>query len=251
MHHYVEKVRASSGVWIFQHIPKTAGTSLVFEISQLLSPYCNIHAPFDDPEADRNQLMIRSIDDFVSTHIRRSYRFASGHLNLLHRRRIREALPDTRFFSILRDPVERLISAYRYMSTPRHPPFREHLANYPTIEDFVADRRHANILTRFLGPTAQADLEKTSRYISDNYCFIGFVEDYDLTFRFLTFLMTGTAITPTARKNETALSDSNNTLITDRVRAQIIEQNRKDVELYQYIYGIYQSKRADMVRAID
>ena len=248
LHDYVDQVRRSSAVWVFQHIPKTAGTSLVFEISHLLSPYCNIHAPFDDPQADRNQLMVQAIDDFIATHRRRPYRFASGHLNLLHRRRIREALPDTRFFSILRDPVERLISAYRYMSTPRHPPYREHLATYPTIEEFVADRRHANVLTRFLGPTAQANLEKTSRYIAETYCFIGFVEDYDLTFRFLTFLMTGKAITPTARKNETDVSDTNNRPISDLVRTQIIEQNRKDVELYQYIYDIYQGRRADMER---
>ncbi|MDR0533977.1 MAG: sulfotransferase family protein [Verrucomicrobiales bacterium] len=85
----------------FFHIPKTAGTSLIAALSEQFA-YRRI-CPF----AHQQELNGQNFDEF------KKWDFFKGHLSLS----IREYLPQPFVFTFLRDPIERTLSEYHYLTS--------------------------------------------------------------------------------------------------------------------------------------
>lgn len=86
---------------IFIHIAKTGGTSIAEYFEQLLPPELTMsHGAFDI-----------SVDPPLSAEIVRGKQFISGHFGFDH---VKDYLEDAYSFTILRDPLSRVMSFYRF-----------------------------------------------------------------------------------------------------------------------------------------
>lgn len=92
--------------WVFIHLPKCAGTSIVNSIKKRYKKTPNGFYEYDfrTPEA--------SLDQICNTR----FHFICGHIGGAEVDQLRSAWPSVRFrtFTFLRDPKERLLSAYRH-----------------------------------------------------------------------------------------------------------------------------------------
>lgn len=243
---YAQRLQREGGIWVFHHIPKTAGSSLVQELRVVFPPYCNIAGmPVPEGIEERSDMMMAQVEAFLAAQATTQFRAVSGHLRLPHLRRIREALPQARVFTFLRDPVERVISEFRYTRTPKHPTYQDYLERYPTIEDFVTDPANQNRMWSFVAPRASTPDEDGLRRVFNRYAFIGTLENYADDFAFFAGL-SGYPKAPSARQNVTKAQSDNAVDQTDTLHALIREHNQADIAFYDAVSAVLADRRADM-----
>lgn len=243
---YGETLRRGGGTWLFQHIPKTAGTSLVQELRFCLPPYRNIHVSAEDSEAmSHHDALMNAVERFLRDDAQFRFHSASGHLRQSHLDRIRSSMPEIRLFTWLRDPVERVVSEYRYTRTPKHPTYKDYLERYTCVEEFVDDSNEQDKMWRFIAPRAlKADSEGLCQ-LFERFTFIGILEEMDLCFRFFTGL-SGCPKPPTARTNITRSDETNSVEISPELKDRIRAANPRDMALYGSITKALSQRRADM-----
>src|SRR5438105_2265197 len=149
---FIEKESAPDDLWIFIHIPKTAGSSFASELSDLRRPYRNIHVDYEDKTTPHDLKLERAVDQFIQDNHTAQFRACSGHIGMRYVDKIREAVPRSKVVSILRNPVERVISDFRYARTPAHPPYKDFIKQFPTIESYVDSPASQNKMFKFLAP---------------------------------------------------------------------------------------------------
>lgn len=112
-------------LFFFLHIPKTAGTSLIDTFSSMFGDYALRHEDFLNKVGD-HQEMYRVIDQSAGFFDR--YLMIMGHMNL-HNPLVVRANRRCIFFSVLRDPVARVVSHYdflrRHSDHPLHAEVRD------------------------------------------------------------------------------------------------------------------------------
>ena len=115
-------------LWIFHHLAKTAGVSVLTEVSEALSPYVNVfgNAASEFPDVER------ALAHHLPAIARGEYRFATGHFDGTELERIRTGHPaGARPFTFLRHPVSRYVSQYVYTRTPAEPNYQEVRERFP------------------------------------------------------------------------------------------------------------------------
>lgn len=233
-------------VWIFQHIPKTAGSSLTREMACALAPYRNVFAQTDrNASSHPHEAMMGAVGEFLEAQQTTHYASASGHFRNAHVERITKALPHARTFTFLRDPAERFISDYRYAKTPKHPPHEEFAKRYPTIEAYVEDPQQHNKMWRFVSPNQRACNEQTLRETFRRYAFFGLTRSLSEHFAFLTGLTTCPRYA-SARVNVTRAQDDNAVTIPSQLRSRIEEANADDYAFYAGVEAALNKKTAEM-----
>lgn len=243
LENFATTVRARNPLLVFQHIPKTAGTSLTQEMAMTFPPYKNIHITYTPETVATDDAMADAINAFLPEHPERRFRSASGHFNPPHVRMLRDAIPYASFFTVLRDPVARMVSHYRYSTSPAHPPYEAFLKDFPTIEHFVASPGHQNFMwKRVRGSelTTQALDQVMNRFL-----FIGLVEDLQLHFEVLSGLFGCPKIIAT-RANVTKSESAPKVEITPDLREWIEETNPADVAFYRAVKTRLDAKRGEM-----
>jgi hypothetical protein len=100
--------------WLFVHVAKTAGTSLRQDINRVLRPATHITVRGPNLGRNRDDMFDEAVEAFLQRHAATPYRLASGHLRARHTEKLRAALPGLRCCTMVRDPLARLISDYRY-----------------------------------------------------------------------------------------------------------------------------------------
>ena len=252
MEKFVSYFRNHGCVWIFQHIPKTAGSSLTREMQATLPPYRNIHANREAVERQAKDIpdaLMSAVDDFIETNRTRNYRSASGHLRQAHLRRIGEHLPHAKVFSFLREPTERLVSDYRYAKTPKHPPHQEFARLYPTIEAYLDDPSNNNKMWRFVRPNNGNADEASLNRVFRRYVFLGTVANLTENWEFLTGLTTCPR-RPRARVNVTTEQTDNSVSLTPALRRRIEDANADDYTLYEAVEKQLAAKRREMAEFV-
>lgn len=248
---YAAQFNHKGVVWVFQHIPKTAGSSLTAELNQILPPYRNIFASHAPGDADNlHDAMMTSVDEFLADHQTTHYRSASGHLRLPHMRRIQESLPNMRVVTFLREPAKRLISDYRYAKTPRHPTFQEFSDRFPTIEDYVNDPASQNKMWKFLAPVKLDADEQALKGVFNRASFIGTLETLADDWAFFSAL-SGHPKVMSSRVNVTAKRSDNKVKDDEDLLALIREKNEKDYVLYDTVMASLTERRDEMNAYID
>ncbi len=231
-------------LWLFVHVPKTAGSSLAAELAALLPPYRSIHIDHADrsrPAPERYDLVTEA---FLVQQAAEPARSASGHVQFRNVRRIAEALPGTRLFTLLREPVARLVSDYLYQLSPMHPLAAEVRARIPDFAAFVELPGQRNRAARHLVPPKFAkagDVAGGLAFLRARYAFVGVQERYELSFRALTALLAGRPRRPAAeprRVNDGAREEKAKVMAAlgdPALRARIAELNRFDIGLHAAI----------------
>jgi hypothetical protein len=249
---YDDYLRAASigdGICIFVHVPKTAGTSLRAELAQRLQPDVNIVVDYTDTSRTFHERMDEAVENFLARAQASGVRFASGHILARHVLRIGAKLPQARFITFLRDPVDRAVSDYRHQRSPRHPIHADFIARVPDFEAYLALRSEQDKAAKHLirpeilrtrDPAACVDC------MLRTYDFIGVQELYSLSFRTLTALI-GASASPQLRRNvnsdtETACE------VTPELAARIREANPIDSALYDAVFPRWQAMRDAIAR---
>jgi len=237
---FLESHRDEKNLWLFVHIPKTAGSSLSAEISRQLAPYRNIHIDSSEKGVEHAVQVQNAVDRFIAECSTRSFRSASGHINSSHVDQIRAAVPAAKTFTFLRHPVKRLISDFRYQRTPLHPPYKDFIERFPTIESYVMSEISQNRTYQTLVRDATVPLQEGIDQIANGYTFVGTLEMYPMSFNIL-FRLFGLELMPEDHKRATPKTEHNAVEETPELRNRILAVNSLDMALYRHF--------ADMLRA--
>lgn len=241
-------------LWIFHHIPKTAGSSLSIELGSYIGPSHNFALDTYAKErsdltgAERREL---AIQHFLTVQQERNFRFAHGHLRRSHIRQLRAALPRVALFTILRDPFARTVSAYRYLQTSMHPGNADFIRQYPTFDAFLqADFGEAvnnrNAMCQYLtGSGADATFEEAREILEREYVFCGLLEAYPLSFAVVTTLV-GRFALPTRHERKTPDIVANEVLDPKSYRRKIYALNAEDVKLFRFVRERLQANRGKL-----
>lgn len=230
---------------IFLHIPKTGGSTLHGIIERQYEPN-----PIFTIDGNRFR---ESIDEFkrLPEEQRRKIKVLKGHMYFgLH-----EFLPGhSTYITILRDPIERVVSLYHYIL--RNPDHRAHEAitsQHMSLKDFVICGEYKllnNGQTRILcgEPKLDADvpfgqcpakmLELAKRNLQEHFRFVGLLERFDESLILLkkTF---GWKLPFYKPRNITRERPPKKAVSKDALHA-IEKYNGLDIELYRYAKGMFE-----------
>jgi hypothetical protein len=221
---------------IFLHVPKTAGTTL----NRLI-------------EWEYNLFEMYSVDPVL-------FRWSAAHLRKLSKERLRkfrvfkghmlfglhEVLPQpATYITVLRDPVERTLSAFYFMRSYKwHPLYWKFKRENWTLEDFVLRLPRENVQCKIVGgavyeePCTTEIFEQAKQNLRQHFSVVGLSERFEETLALMklrfgwklksysSFNITG------ARPKKRDLSQSTLELIT--------EKNSFDVMLYDYAAKLFQ-----------
>jgi hypothetical protein len=231
-------------LWLFVHVPKTAGSSLAAELAALVPPYRSIHIDHTDRSRPAPERYDAVTEAFLALQAAEPCRAASGHVQFRHWQRIVQALPGTRLITMLREPTARLVSDYLYQRSPMHPLAAEVRARIPDFAAFIELKGQQNRIARHLLPPKLArdnDVDGALAFLRGRYAFIGVQERYALGFRALTALLAGRPRLPAAepkRVNDGAREEKAvvmRELESPALRARIAELNGFDMAVHAAI----------------
>ncbi|NKC31379.1 hypothetical protein [Falsiroseomonas selenitidurans] len=188
-------------LWLFVHVPKTAGSSLAAELAQDWAPYRSLHID----HLDRSRPALARYDTVVEQALEAwraaPFRFASGHVQQRHVARLAQGIPGVRLFTMLREPGARLVSDYLYQRSEMHPLAEEVRRRIPDFDAFLDLPGQRNRAARHLVPKPIVDAGDAAAaiaHVEAHFAFLGLQEIYDTGFRALTFLA-GRVRPPAAR----------------------------------------------------
>lgn len=230
--HYME----NTAPLLISHIPKTAGSSLKKLVEQWNPDTVFVY---------KRELALSSPNpDFIA-----SFRSAPlpsvvmGHFSFGVHRML--GVPP-RYASIFRDPIQRVVSLYRYQKSLPDSPFAEHFRAGMTLGEFVT--RHITEMTNnhmcrvVAGVPPEAGvsikerwlLETASENLEKYYCAIGVVEHYDVALQRLAKTL-GWGEYAIPRENVT----SGDQLQLDESTYSIVREfNAMDIELYNRVLAL-------------
>ena len=237
------KVTQSDKAIIFLHLPKCAGTTL----NRII-------------EWEYNPMRVFSIDPiFFLWSYKKLNRWPSerlarmqvfkGHMPLGIHRRLPQ--PST-YITFLRDPVERVISAYyfarNYVLHPKH-----RWMSKLTLEEYVRVSPNHNVQCKCIsgrpfvgnhhsGPCDEETLNMAKENLSRDFSFVGLTERFDEGLAILK-IMFGWEIAKYAKFNVTKNRMKKGNLPASTVEL-IAERNKYDVALYEYAVPIFEQIRA-------
>lgn len=234
---YFEAGALRTGPCVFVHVPKTAGTSLRNELASFLQPDINIMVDYTDTSRSFHDRMDDAVDRFLDIAEGIGVRFASGHILARHVARIGARLPETRFVTFLRDPVQRIVSDYRYQRSPKHPVHAEFIDRMPTLEHYIQVVPEQNKMAQHLVPLSilgHADPAECVDSVMRNYAFVGIQDMYPVSVRTLTTLL-GNPLWPKLRQNVN--EDGDAATVTPDMANTIRALNPIDTALYDHFAG--------------
>ncbi len=227
--------------WLFQHIPKTAGSSLVAECNKHLSSYKNLHVGLQStPHLSHPEKMDLVIEDFCKS--KGNCQIASGHLRKTHVDSILSAYPNTKLFTYVRHPVKRVISAYYYSLSNMHSSAETFKQKFPTLEDYAKHPISQNQMTFFLNGSKNIKPDDLINFVFNRFSFIGIQDIYPLSFKVLSTLLWNTSKPNQVqvRKN-TAKKEAN-----PETFSLIMKNNRLDMKLYKAVQNTYITHRDEL-----
>ncbi len=236
---YADAVRGSAAtphpLWVFVHVPKTAGSSLHTEIGAILQPSANIDIDHTDTARPYKERFDEAVQRFVSRHLASPVRFVTGHINAGQVDVIRAQVPDLRCFTMLRHPVARIVSDYRFQRSAMNQAREDFIARTPSFAAYAARPYVHNKMAAHLVPRAlleRGDVAECVGHILQKYAFVGLQEMYPLALRLLTTQM-GEMRAPrvSARVNpETAAS---RVVLSAADEQDLLVRNKLDLGIYR------------------
>jgi hypothetical protein len=229
-------------LWLFVHVPKTAGSSFNAELKPLLRPNHHIFIDYAETESrPYHQLYEEAVDRFIDEAQKHAggpsaLRYATGHINGAQVERIQAAVPRVRPVTLMRQPVSRFVSDYRYQRSPMHPGNETFRRNFPKIEDYLAQKGEWNKTATYLIPPElrqSGDEQACIDHVLQRYAFVGVQEMYPLSLRMVTTLA-GSPARPGPKHRVNAATPENSVNLTPELDRLIRMHNALDMALYEY-----------------
>ena len=217
---------------IFLHIPKACGTTL----TKLLQRWCRREEVYEVGKKPREEHV-------AELRARPGVRLVIGHAAFgLH-----EAMPaETRYLTVLRDPVERLVSHFHYAGrTPIHRLYEPIRRGEMTL---LALARHvANLQTRYLGGRIEdvpdeATLARAKENVTRHFAVAGVAERFDETVVLLHRVF-ARKLRPFANENVGARRSPLESLSADELR-ELRAAHELDYALYDFVRARFEEQVA-------
>ncbi len=213
------KIKVSHLELISVHIPKTAGTSF----RNILSDIYGKGLFRVDIDIDSGSMAVNQDPNFSALNVS-AMTVAHGHFNMEQFREKFEYDPNIPVIVWLRDPIERIISHYRYKSSILH--------NYANKRVLRVLRHMEKSLFEFASLPSSQNLI-TNRFFNGmklgNFAFVGIVENYDEDIRRLSRFLDWKVKT-IYRHNITKKKSAK---VSEEELRVIKNLNSKDIEIYK------------------
>jgi len=241
---FITRESSPGALWIFLHIPRTAGSSFIAEFADLRPNNKALRIDPTGEQISNAKKMDRVVEQFARDLETSTFKACSGHIKMTHVTRIRSVEPGAKVISLIRNPVDRVVSDFRHARTPAHPPYREFIRKYPTIGDYVDAPESRNKMSRFLAPRAGAELSELLETIDDEFTFIGLTEMYPMSFNIISRLL-GQNRFPKVHKQAVDSTSENAVTVDAALRRRIIKNNETDAQLYEHVKTRLVAKRPE------
>ncbi|MEX2123291.1 MAG: sulfotransferase family 2 domain-containing protein [Woeseia sp.] len=207
------------------HIPKTAGTTLIHLLRRNFFPRCMDVRPFE-PSSNG---ILRAKDLRKSLRINPALQCITGH-SIRPNADLESIIPDIRYFTILRDPVKRFISAYLYLN--------DVMKQDLTFEQHLKSEQKRNIQTRWIAGVPDLDLAKS--VLNERFCLVGRTDRLNEFILLLARQLQAYGFDPVYRSQNLAVNRGREKIDQARVLEQrygavIRKNNQLDVELMNYL----------------
>ncbi|MDS9468582.1 sulfotransferase family 2 domain-containing protein [Paracoccus sp. MBLB3053] len=233
---FIESERNEEALWLFMHIPKTAGSSFSEAMAASLSPYRNIEVDYRDGSRSFSEKISSAANRFIDEAQSTRFRSASGHLTYDLVRRIRASVENVKLITFLRDPVTRVISDYRYQRTPMHPPYREFIEKFPTLLDYINFAPSQNTLLEYIcGREGSPSASNAIDILDTDFCFVGLQEMYPFSYYTMMELFGASNARPVEHRRKTPDTPETEVEVTDDVIKLIRDNNAGDLEVFEHV----------------
>ncbi len=223
---FVSMFRQEDGIIVFQHVAKTAGSSVAREFGSIKRGFL---LQWDQMQESWQQFL----QEYQAGHVDH----VRGHLWFHHINDLRKRQIPHRAVCFLRHPVERLISHYRYDRTPANPNYQNVRARYPTFESF-ADHIGENFMIRMIVGRCDSAEQAITR-IQQRFAFVGVTERYHTSMVVLmNCLGRHYKIKPKANVTESNQVDAS-VEISDSFRTELLKRNAVDLAVFEYFEKQY------------
>ena len=237
---YINKERDDSALWLFHHIPKTAGSSLVAELSVNRPSYVNICIDYSlDTSFSYEEKMQNAVESFLKKKTQAKIRSASGHLSVSHFNTIMNKCKRGKAFTYMRHPVKRIISEYNYSCSTAHPSYQVFKKKYPTFEDYIEDSSSVNKHAFYMFGSKDLPPDDAIQQMAQKYHFIGLQDYYSESFIILSNMLWKGSI-PKAKERVAKNNSNKNTALSQEVMDKIIRNNALDMALFTAVSRVYE-----------
>jgi hypothetical protein len=245
---YFAEAGRGDPLWLFVHVPKTAGSSIHAEMEAIHKPAANIAIDYTDTAKPYHVLLDEAVQRFITRHAEAPYRYASGHILARHTDAIGRAVPNLRAFTMLRNPISRIISDYRYQRSDMNVARATFIEKTPDFATYIARPFVHNKTALALVPrpiVLAGDAEAAIDHVMKTYAFVGLQEMYPVGLRALTTLM-GHPRAAEAKVRVNPASDENRVVLTKDEDAALRKLNAVDVALVQAFTQKWRAIRDDL-----
>ncbi|TKJ40777.1 hypothetical protein CEE37_07370 [candidate division LCP-89 bacterium B3_LCP] len=228
---------------IFLHIMKTAGTTLERILKR---QYGDLGAIRFYPKKLEDNL--REFNELSSAE-QNKVNVIMGHFRFgLHR----ELTGDYKYITLMRNPVDRIMSEYYYILThPEHELHEPMTSQYKNIADFVRsgmyhllDNTHTKYLSGMddlgYGEYSSEAVEIARENLQKHFSFVGITEEFDESLIFLKRMYNWS--TPYYIRENVTNNRPKTESLTPEERAVIEEYARMDIELYEHIRSEFEER---------
>lgn len=217
----------SKELFVFQHVPKTAGSSIHQELDKIEDGF---HWLSDASPSG-------SWDTFQLLHNRKPFQMVRGHMKSGHLDQLDESGISYTAAGFIRCPVRQTVSHFRYCHSEACPGFEQYREKYADISSFITDYLQPDFSTRYMvGKCESADeaIEK----IANRFNFVGMTEFYN-TSMYLLMACLGLEYQVKPKVNVTRSDTSVDELLTEQVQEQIRRDFAIDIAVHEFFSQHY------------
>jgi hypothetical protein len=208
----------------FVHIEKCGGTTLLHSLRRAFGV-----DHFDVMPRDKSSMLFGPDDMRALLALRSGARSIAGH-TVRPRSNLESVVPDVRYYTLLRDPVARYVSDFRH--------FVDLLGFPDDFELWLGREDRRDFQTRAIAGTD--DVEEAKRVLKERLALVGVVEEYADFLGKLRALAEPHHLSADyeVRNRASQRKSRRKPLELERFRERILEQNRLDLELYEYARSV-------------
>lgn len=223
-----DRFRDSSDTVLFVHVPKTAGVSVGKALQMAFDRFHGVE--WNNVPTAFRKAMRQAVYDQSRGNVRQ---VIMGHFGWPELQVWRQHDLQVKAGTILRDPVDRVISNFNYNSSDAHPARAEFVKRFPTIESFVRSTGYDVQLTQAIGFVASFD--DVLAKLTAHYSFLGVTERLGPSLAHLSRTHGLPPITEFRANVGSKPADD----LDPAVRTLILDRNHNDVKIHTLLLRLY------------
>ena len=204
-------------MFVFEHIPKTAGTTLKFILRNNFGMYhCDANLTKKDPFTKKELRLAKKIFPSIKSISGHNLKETTTHLND----------KDHLHITVLREPVKRCLSHFQD-NCLRH-------GNTLPFEEWILMDRVQNLQVKHI--TGEENLEKAKKILKEKFFFVGLTERFDESLQLFKAISPCKVNINYKKKVVASNNTIKNELLKEPDKVELAKKyNQLDLELYQFV----------------